>query len=328
MRRCDVAHAPERAAMSAESTHAPDVARGDADRRRDLRPVRAGVAGRRARAGRLSRRGAGRIAGGICCRSSRRSNCSIDATSAGGDVSFDELVAAASRRSPTSCGSAPTELEAVVGGGPDEAARRRRARPRSALSDVVLASVRQPQGLHIRCPHCASPVELLADTPRRGRDVPRLRQHVLPGRSRRARRRRRPALQSIGRFELISRLGVGGFGTVWKARDPELDRIGRAQNSAPGPAAGRRGRLLLSRSPRRRPAAASAHCGGVRDRPRRRHGVHRQRLRPRRHAVGVDEDAEAERARSPPSCARWSPRRSTTPTSAASCIATSSRRTS
>ena len=32
-------------------------------------------------------------------------------------------------------------------------------------------------------------------------------------------------LEQLGRFELIARLGVGGFGTVWKARDTELDRI-------------------------------------------------------------------------------------------------------
>lgn len=79
------------------------------------------------------------------------------------------------------------------------------------------------RGLRLRCPHCSNHVELVGDTPLDAIDCTVCGSRFsLVDQSKETRAAHK--LQKVDRFELVSRLGVGAFGTVWKARDTELDR--------------------------------------------------------------------------------------------------------
>src|SRR5437764_9955856 len=76
--------------------------------------------------------------------------------------------------------------------------------------------------MHILCPHCRNPIELLKLTPREEVNCPSCGSSfcleaqstaVTPQDS-----------KQHGRFRLLDTVGQGAFGTVYKARDPELDR--------------------------------------------------------------------------------------------------------
>src|SRR5215469_12846663 len=81
--------------------------------------------------------------------------------------------------------------------------------------------------MRIVCPHCHSSIELLTGPPpEEGVLCPACGSSFRleaggstagwsPGEGGR----------KVGRFELLDRVGFGAFGTVYKARDPELDRV-------------------------------------------------------------------------------------------------------
>jgi WD40 repeat protein/ribosomal protein S27E len=102
------------------------------------------------------------------------------------------------------------------------------AGPRPAANGV--AHVRgglpppQPHAIHIRCPHCHNPIEVVDADPLTDISCPSCGNNFslvggetasyTPG-----------AVRTIGHFQLLESVGGGHFGTVWKARDIELDRI-------------------------------------------------------------------------------------------------------
>jgi hypothetical protein len=80
-----------------------------------------------------------------------------------------------------------------------------------------------PGRLEVRCPSCHAPIEVVVDTALTDLTCSSCGSHFsLVDQSKAT--RIAPSLSKLGRFELVERIGVGGFGSVWKARDNQLDR--------------------------------------------------------------------------------------------------------
>jgi WD40 repeat protein/tRNA A-37 threonylcarbamoyl transferase component Bud32 len=125
--------------------------------------------------------------------------------------------------------------------------------------------------MHILCPHCHHPIEVSKVTARAELACPacgstfRLEGDATTGSE-------SAVGWKVGRFDLIETVGHGASGTVYKARDPELDRVVAVKVLRAGNLAGPRERDRFLREARsvaqlRHPAIASVHevgeSGGV-----------------------------------------------------------------
>ncbi len=77
--------------------------------------------------------------------------------------------------------------------------------------------------MHVRCPHCRSPIEFVDDDALEDVICPSCGSSFsLVGTETTATHRAHS--RAVGHFHLFERLGIGAFGSVWKAHDNQLDR--------------------------------------------------------------------------------------------------------
>jgi tetratricopeptide (TPR) repeat protein/tRNA A-37 threonylcarbamoyl transferase component Bud32 len=78
--------------------------------------------------------------------------------------------------------------------------------------------------MHVLCPHCRNPIELVKITseeilcPSCGSTFHLERESTTSWTP-------KPGQNKVGKFELLRRVGIGAYGTVYQARDPDLDRV-------------------------------------------------------------------------------------------------------
>jgi serine/threonine protein kinase len=77
--------------------------------------------------------------------------------------------------------------------------------------------------MHIECPQCRNPIEIVESEAAHEIACPSCGSCVLTSDLQATRTfGETPPISKLGRYELVEKIGQGAFGSVWRARDPEL----------------------------------------------------------------------------------------------------------
>ena len=78
--------------------------------------------------------------------------------------------------------------------------------------------------MHVRCPHCHNPIEIVDDSSFKEIPCPACGSSFSLVGSAEETETAPMRTKMIGHFQLVEELGIGAYGTVWKANDTQLDR--------------------------------------------------------------------------------------------------------